>query len=145
PGWDSVVNAQTGYMSPIYLRLSDEHLIDILTLEAVNFHGEECVGLTIGVQIALKVMRKMNTGMRDPELSISLNAGGCLIDTVQGYSGATVGNGRLIIKGIDTSNECVVFVGRDKKIRAEIEPYSHLTSQQVAMMNCHDMFTLIEE
>lgn len=147
PGWDSVGNAEIGYMTPIYLKLSDKQLIDVLTLEAVNFHGEECAGLTIGVKIALKVMRKLNTGMRDPELEISVKTGGCLIDTVQGFSGATVGNGRLLIKGTVSlnENEYVAFVKGNRRIRIELKPYSHLTSEQAAMMDYDDIFTLIEE
>ena len=144
PGWDSVGSSQTGYLTPIYMKLSDEQLMDVLTLEAINFHGEKCAGLTIGVNIALKVMRTLNIGMRDPELKISLKTGGCLIDTMQGFSGATVGNGRLLIEGIDSRNEYIIFIKENRRIRIDIKPYSHLTSDKIVIMDSDDLFTLIE-
>lgn len=145
PGWDSVGSSQIDYLTPIYLKLSDEQLMDVLMLEAINFHGEKCAGLTIGVTIALRMMRKLETGMRDPELKISLKTDGCLIDTVQGFSGATVGNGRLLIEGIDSRNEYIIFITKHRRIRIDIKPYSHLTSDKISMMDWDNFFTLIEE
>ena len=90
-------------------------------------------------------MRIMNTGMRDPKLKISMKTGGCFIDTVQGFSGATVGNGRLTTERIDARDEYLVFIREDQRIRVNLKSYSHLTPDQTKMMDSNSIFTIIKE
>jgi tRNA-Thr(GGU) m(6)t(6)A37 methyltransferase TsaA len=113
-----------------------------LLKEALNFHEEECPGLAIGVRIALKVIKDLKINIRDPKLKLIVQANGCLIDTMQALSGATLGNKRLTIGKIDDSVEAVTFLFKERSIRFETKPYSHLTPDQVAATSEEQLFTL---
>jgi formylmethanofuran dehydrogenase subunit E len=88
------------------------------------------------------MIRGLEINMRAPELKLLVQAGGCLIDTMQALSGATLGNKRLTIGEIEDSAEAVTFLFKERSFRFETKPYSHLTPGQVAAMSEEQLFTL---
>lgn len=139
-GWDSIPSAQGGEG-----RFSQNAACYAsLTKEAANFHGEECPGLAIGVRIALKAIRDLNMNLREPGLKISATAGGCLIDAMQGLTGATLGNKRLTIREAKDSEESITFLSGKRGVRFEVKPYFHLSLSQIAVTSEQHLFTISE-
>jgi len=136
-GWDCIFGARGGE-GRFYGNVAS---YASLLKEALNFHGEECPGLAIGVRIALKMTRDLKMNMREPGLKLFVKAGGCLIDAMQALSGATLGNKRLTIEQTNDCGESVAFLYGEKSIEFEIEPYSHLTPDQIAVLNEERLFT----
>jgi tRNA-Thr(GGU) m(6)t(6)A37 methyltransferase TsaA len=139
-GWDCIFSAHGGegrFSNNVTCYTS-------LRKEAVNFHGEECAGLAMGVRIALKAITGLKINLREQRVKLCVRGGGCLIDTMQALSGATLGNSRLSIETNDGSGEFVAVVLKDWSFRFSIKPYSHLTPAQIASTDPEQLFTLTE-
>lgn len=99
PGWDCIFSARTSRE----LRFpgnekANETMKDML-VEAVNFHGEECAGLAMGVRAMWHAMQTWQVGRKDTGLRLWLGSDGCIADALQAISGATLGSGRLKVPG----------------------------------------------
>jgi tRNA-Thr(GGU) m(6)t(6)A37 methyltransferase TsaA len=139
-GWDCIFSAHGGEG-----RFSNNVACYAnLRKEAVNFHGEECVGLAMGVRIALKAITGLKIDLREQSVKLFVRGKGCLIDTMQALSGATLGNKRLSVETSDDSGEFVAFISKDWSFRFSVKPYSHLTPAQIASADQKDLFTLTE-
>ena len=139
-GWDCIFSAQGGegrFSNNVACYTS-------LLKEALNFHGEECAGLAIGVRIALKMITDSKVNVREPGLKVFVRAGGCLIDAMQALSGATLGSKRLSIGEVEDCGESVAFLIGERDFKFEIKPYAHLTPAQIAAMNEERLFTFVK-
>ncbi len=136
-GWDCIFSA-VGGEGRFY---GNTACYASLAKEAVNFHGEECAGLAVGVRIALKAITELKLNLRDPGLKIWARAGGCLIDTMQAVSGATLGNNRLSIDKVDGAGESVALSWGEEGIQFQVKPYSHLTPAEIAALDDDHLFT----
>ncbi len=95
PSWDCVFSAR----SSRDLRFPDSAdrrpVFDGMMVEASNFHGEQCVGVALGVRLTYHAMSEWQMGQKDPGLVVHMGDNGCVADALQGLTGATLGNGRL--------------------------------------------------
>lgn len=99
PSWDCVFSAR----SSRDLRFPDQAdlrpIFDSMMVEAVNFHGEQCVGTALGVRIMYHAMSEWQIAQKDPRLVVHMASDGCVADALQGLTGATLGNGRMKVPG----------------------------------------------
>jgi tRNA (adenine37-N6)-methyltransferase len=94
-GFDGVFSARNAReLSPL-ASLNMRSLVRGMIREAVNFHGEQCQGVAMGIRMMLEAMRYFGIGQKDAELVIGVGSDGCVADTLQVLSGATFGNRRL--------------------------------------------------
>ncbi len=98
-GWDAVFSAR-GFWDMLPASRRDPRLLfDLIRAQAVNFHGESCPGLLVGARMVYDVVSRWDLAPRDPALKFELGANGCVVDAIQGATGATFGNGRLTYLG----------------------------------------------
>jgi tRNA-Thr(GGU) m(6)t(6)A37 methyltransferase TsaA len=97
PGFDAIFAARsvrdlfwTPYRDPGRVQ---ESMLD----EAENFHGERCSGVALGVRMMFQAMRTFEVAQKNPGLRLVLGLDGCVADALQALSGATFGNGRLVV------------------------------------------------
>ncbi|MEK7847527.1 MAG: tRNA (N6-threonylcarbamoyladenosine(37)-N6)-methyltransferase TrmO [Chloroflexota bacterium] len=83
----------------------------LMLREAVNFHGELCRGVALGVKMLSHMRMVFSAAQKDPEVVVLLGQDGCLCDALQGLCGATFGNGRLRLSGDHRSG--FLFRGRE--------------------------------
>lgn len=95
PGWDSVFSARTSRDLAYPEGRDPAAFLRDMLVEAVNFHGESCVGAALGTRIIHHAMTTWRIGKKNPGMSVEWGRDGCIDDALQALSGATVGNGRL--------------------------------------------------
>ncbi|MFQ5875669.1 MAG: tRNA (N6-threonylcarbamoyladenosine(37)-N6)-methyltransferase TrmO [Dehalococcoidia bacterium] len=95
PGWDSIFSARTSRDLGYPADRDPATVLRDMLVEAVNFHGESCIGIALGVRIIYHAMSTWRIGKKEPAMAVRWGRGGCINDALQGLSGATSGNGRL--------------------------------------------------
>ena len=95
PSWDCIFSARSSRDLRFLDKADRRAVFDSMMVEAVNFHGEVCVGVALGVRLLYHAMAEWQMAQKDPELVVHLGEGGCISDALQGLTGATLGNGRL--------------------------------------------------
>jgi tRNA (adenine37-N6)-methyltransferase len=95
PGWDAIFAARTHYQTVSRADEKAAQLAEDFFLEAVHFHGEECVGAALAARMMVRVVQGWNVAAHDPALRICVGRDGCLADGLLAIAGATPGNGRL--------------------------------------------------
>lgn len=96
-GWDAIFSAYSLW-DKLSVSQRDPHVvIEMLRVQAVNFHGCSCQSLLLGVKMVYDVARRWDVAPRDLVLKFELGSDGCITDAVQGTTGATFGNGRLAL------------------------------------------------
>lgn len=95
PSWDAIFSARSSRDLTFPERAGREQLLEGMLVEAVNFHGEQCTGLALGVRIMHHAMDRWQMVQKDPKLVLHLADDGCIADALQALSGATLGNGRM--------------------------------------------------
>ena len=95
PAIDSVFAARTSRDTGPPTR----DLRDDLVRSAVNFHGEWCAGAAAGVVLLAEALTAWGIGARQDALRVQVGRDGCLADALQGMTGATLGTGRLAVRG----------------------------------------------
>jgi tRNA (adenine37-N6)-methyltransferase len=108
PGWDCVFSATGNDRTEKIRKMAPDDYRISLIREAVNYHGELCEGLAVGVRIAEASTRILETDLRSPDVSITVGSDPCITDSLIGITGATRGNTRL--RHADTSAGADVFV-----------------------------------
>jgi hypothetical protein len=93
----------SAFNAPIGRPASRQALRDSLLMQAVNFHGERCGDLAVGVRV-VEHFRSEVLGMAEPEewrVQVPLGRP-CLIDALMGMTRATPGRGSLLLQGVDS-------------------------------------------
>jgi len=101
PSWDCIFAARSS---------RDRYLIDLASperyaeyeMEATNFHGEECVWVALAARLVQFLAVSWNIRPKDDRLMVTVSNAGelChLADALQALTGATLGNGRLVVTG----------------------------------------------
>jgi len=96
-GWDCVFSAVTGDRSEKILKIQPEAYQADLIREAVNYHGELCPGVAIGVRMAALATRVIPGDLRRASVSFTAGPDPCINDAIIGITGATMGNRRLFV------------------------------------------------
>lgn len=93
----------SAFNAPIGRPATRQALRDSLLMQALNFHGELCPGLALGVRI-VEHFRSELLGLAEPEqwkIHAPLRRP-CLIDALMGITRATPGRGSLLFHGSDS-------------------------------------------
>lgn len=98
PGWDSIFSARTSRDITFPHGRDRQSFMEDMLVEAVNFHGESCPGVQMGVRIIFYAMETWDIGAKAEEIVMGLGRDNCINDALQGLSGATLGNGRLKVR-----------------------------------------------
>lgn len=94
PSWDCIFSAQSPWEVEIH-DLAEEAMVRDLYRQAVNFHGEACPTTALAARAVYRATSVFSCGPRSKDISVELPLDGCLVDAVQGITGATFGSGRL--------------------------------------------------
>jgi tRNA-Thr(GGU) m(6)t(6)A37 methyltransferase TsaA len=93
PSWDSIFSARSSRdQRPATV---DDGQIDEAIREAAAFHGTACPTLIAGSRLILAVAAAWSRPRKADSLTIHVSSDGCLADTLQALTGATIGSGRL--------------------------------------------------
>jgi len=92
-GWDAIFCAQNNSTFETYRKMPVEEVYADMLRQAANFHGDTCVGVTIGMRAAHLAMRRFKCDLQTKELTVEAGVRGCIADAVQGLMQA--GNKRL--------------------------------------------------
>ncbi|MDP2937527.1 MAG: tRNA (N6-threonylcarbamoyladenosine(37)-N6)-methyltransferase TrmO [Dehalococcoidia bacterium] len=99
PGWDCIFSARSSRDLTTVHDRNQRRILDDMMVEAVNFHGERCLGTALAVRIIRHTMETWTISQKEPELILSVGSDGCIGDGLQALSGASLGNGRLKVPG----------------------------------------------
>lgn len=113
-GWDCVFSATGHDRTEKIRKMGPGEYREGLIREAVNYHGEVCPGVAVGVRIAEAATRILNRDLRMPGVMVTLGSDPCIADALIGITGARPGNRRLRCSGGDhyvvtASGEEVIF------------------------------------
>lgn len=93
PSWDSIFSARSS-RDQRPTELSDGQ-IDEAIREAAAFHGAACPTLIAGARLVLALATAWVQPRKAAALTVHVSSDGCLADTLQALTGATIGSGRL--------------------------------------------------
>ncbi len=99
PSWDCVFSARSSRDLRFPDKADRRSVFDSMMVEAANFHGEQCVGVALGVRMMYHAMVQWEMAQKDPRLVLHLGEDGCIVDALQGLTGATLGNRRMKLPG----------------------------------------------
>lgn len=99
PSWDCVFSARSSRDLRVPEDGDRRPVFDGMMVEAVNFHGERCVGVALGVRLLHHAMMQWGVAQKDPKMVVRMGDDGCIADALQGLTGATLGNGRMKVPG----------------------------------------------
>lgn len=95
PSWDCVFAARSSRDLRLVNWAERQQVLEGMLVEAVNFHGETCVGAALGVRIVAHAMEEWGVPQKDPAVVAHMAEDGCIADAVQALTGVTLGNGRM--------------------------------------------------
>ena len=99
PSWDCVFSARSSRDLSFAEKADRRQILDGMMVEAYNFHGEQCVGLALGVRMMHHAMVEWRIAQKDPKLVLHMGDNGCVADALPALSGASLGNGRMKVPG----------------------------------------------
>ena len=80
---------------------------------AIQFHGHQCPGLAIGIQVSKAVLQKLGKPARDEEMVAIVENNSCGLDAIQLLTGCTYGKGNLIFN--DFGKHVFTFMNRENQ------------------------------
>jgi len=95
PSWDCIFSARSSRDLRFPASADKRPVFDGMMVEAANFHGEQCVGVALGVRLIYHAMSEWHVAQKDPKIVVHMAEDGCITDALQGLTGATIGNGRM--------------------------------------------------
>lgn len=98
PSWDCVFSARSPWESELH-DLPEPEVVDDFYRQAVNFHGEACSATALAARVLYRAVSIFGCGPRSSDLYVQTVLDGCLLDALQGITGATFGSGRLRLGG----------------------------------------------
>lgn len=95
PGWDCVFAATRRDRYETIRKMLPAEYQEDLVRQAVNYHGEECQGLAMGVRMAGFATQTLKKDLRNSSVCILIGKNSCISDSLIGITGARLGNKRL--------------------------------------------------
>ena len=101
PGWDSIFSARTARDTEHPGNRNRESFLRDMLFEAENFHGERCAGAALGARMVDHAIHHWGIAKKEPGLRVTWGPDGRINDALQAITGATSGNGRLLVGSRD--------------------------------------------
>ena len=95
PGWDCVFSATHHDRTVKIQKMGPSEYRQMLTREAMNYHGEWCPGAAIAVRMAECATLVLGGDLRRQEVHLFIGGHPCITDSLIGITGARVGAARL--------------------------------------------------
>lgn len=95
PGWDCVFSATHHDRSSKIQKMGPSEYRQMLTREAVNYHGEWCPGAALAVRIAECATRILGGDLGRHDVHLFPGSNPCITDSLIGITAAREGSGRL--------------------------------------------------
>lgn len=93
PSWDCIFSARSSRdLRPAAV---DDGQVEEAIREAAAFHGSACPTLIAGARLVLALIAGWDKPRKSDTLTVHVSSDGCLADTLQALTGATIGSGRL--------------------------------------------------
>lgn len=93
----------------------------LLRNQALNHHGEACLGLELGVKMALLAEERFGQ-LQSPELSLSVTGDPCLADVLQGLTRARLANPPRFTYGAATGDSRVMWTKNGRTLLISVRP-----------------------
>jgi tRNA-Thr(GGU) m(6)t(6)A37 methyltransferase TsaA len=95
-GMDCIFSAKNPDRSQKIKKMLPSEYKDSLVHEALNYHGERCIGLALAVRMAMVANLMLGSDLRNEGVCIIIGKNHCVSDSLIGITGARLGNGRLL-------------------------------------------------
>jgi tRNA-Thr(GGU) m(6)t(6)A37 methyltransferase TsaA len=95
-GMDCIFSAISPDRSLKIKKMLPREYKESLAHEALNFHGERCIGLALAVRMAMVANLMLGCDLRKDDVCIIIGKNHCISDALIGITGARLGNGRLL-------------------------------------------------
>jgi tRNA-Thr(GGU) m(6)t(6)A37 methyltransferase TsaA len=95
-GMDCIFSAKNPDRSQKIKKMLPQEYKESLLQEAVNFHGERCIGLALAVRMAMVANLMLGCDLRNDDVCIIIGKNHCVSDALIGITGARLGSGRLL-------------------------------------------------
>ncbi len=92
-GWDAIFCARNNSTYSTYSKMAVREVYADMLRQAANFHGDTCVGVTIGMRAAHVAMTRFECDLQEKSLTVEAGVRGCIADAIQGLTQA--GNKRF--------------------------------------------------
>ncbi len=103
----------------------------LLRGQALNHHGEACLGLELGVRMALLAEERFGQ-LQSPALTISVAGDPCLADVLQGLTRARLANPPRFSFNASAGDSCVTWAKNGRTLRISVRPGVDLALAQAA-------------
>ena len=95
-GMDCIFSAKNPDRTQKIKKMLPAEYKDSLVHEALNYHGERCIGLALAVRMAMVANLMLGSDLRNESVCIIIGKNHCVSDSLIGITGARLGNGRLL-------------------------------------------------
>lgn len=119
---DVIFSPQTPYIRPDTLAMRTA----LFRKQALLHHGEECLGLELGIKMALYIDEKFGK-ISSPELSLAVTGDPCLADVLQGLTHARLANPCRFSYHRCVKKTEVCWIWRQKTLCLRVRPGIDLT------------------
>ncbi|HTX43573.1 MAG TPA: tRNA (N6-threonylcarbamoyladenosine(37)-N6)-methyltransferase TrmO [Methanocella sp.] len=95
-GMDCIFSAKNPDRTQKIKKMLPADYKDSLVHEALNYHGERCIGVALAVRMAMVANLMLGCDLRNEGVGIIIGKNHCVSDSLIGITGARLGNGRLL-------------------------------------------------
>ena len=95
-GWDCIFSARNPDRKEKNRMMKPGDYQASLVREAINYHGERCVGLAVAVRMAMVASNTLDMDLRSDDVGLLVGKNACITDSLIGITGARMGTGRLL-------------------------------------------------
>lgn len=95
-GMDCIFSAQNPDRTQKIKKMLPREYKESLVHEALNFHGERCIGLALAVRMAIVANMMLGHDLRSDDIGVIIGKNHCISDSLIGITGARLGSGRLL-------------------------------------------------
>ena len=136
-GWDCIFSAKNNSTFDIYSHQSKSEALEDMLRQAANFHGDKCVGVSIGVRAAYLAMNYYQANLQDKNIKITAKVRGCIADAVQALSGA--GNKRFSHL---QPEDLIIFDNQGDELELNVTKRKFHSLEEVMQAKDREIFTV---
>ncbi|MDP1808979.1 MAG: tRNA (N6-threonylcarbamoyladenosine(37)-N6)-methyltransferase TrmO [Actinomycetota bacterium] len=138
-GWDSIFSAGNNSTYATYAKMDVRDAYDDMLRQAANFHGDACIGTTLGMRAAYLAMNHFKCDLQTKSLKVTVAARGCIADAVQGSMQA--GNKRFT--RLEPPVGEIVFIKDDARLELTVTPTKFASVEAVLAAPDKEVFSRI--